>query len=56
MKKSLYAFLIILLSLAGANSWADKLDNNVKRASIETNDKTGNENFGGKQCASTREK
>lgn len=56
MKKSTYAILIILLSCIGANAWADKLDISVKKVSIETSDKTGNENFGGKQCASTRER
>lgn len=52
MKKSLYAILVVLLSSVGANSWADKIDHNVKRVTVETSDNTGNDNFGGKQCAS----
>lgn len=52
MKKSLYAILVIVLSTVGATSWADKLDHNVKKVTVETSDNTGNENFGGRQCAS----
>lgn len=52
MKKSLYAILVIVLSLLGANSWANMFDHNVQKSAIETTDNTGNENFGGRQCAS----
>lgn len=56
MKKSLYAILVILLSLAGANVLAAKLDQNVQKVVIESSDNTGNDNFGGRACGTKAEK
>lgn len=56
MKKSLYAIIVIILSSIGAHALASEFDINVKRASIETTDKTGNDNYGGKGCGTLREK
>lgn len=52
MKKSLSALLVVLLSAVGANALASKLDMAVHKVSIETNDKTGNDNAGGRACGS----
>ncbi len=50
VKKSLYAILVILLSIIGANAFAAKLDKNVQRVVVESNDNTGNDNHGSKAC------
>ncbi len=52
MKKSLYAVLVILLSLIGAHALASEFDLGVKRVSIVTNDQTSNGNDGGLGCGS----
>lgn len=52
MKKSLYAIIVIVLSAIGANALASMLDVSVHRVTVETNDKTGNDNMNGKSCGS----
>lgn len=60
MKKSLYALLVIFLSVVGANAFAAKIDINVKRVAVETDDQSSNQNGnsgeGGGRNMITREK
>lgn len=58
MKKSLYAILVIILSTMGASALASKLDMNVRKVSVESNDKGGTDNGRGKGTGNgvTREK
>lgn len=58
MKKSLYAIAVILFSAIGANALASKLDINVRKVSIETNDDGGSDNGRNRGVGngSTREK
>lgn len=60
MKKSLYALLVIFLSIMGANDLAAKIDINVKRIAVETDDQGSNQNGnsgdGGGRNMVTREK
>lgn len=60
MKKSLYALLVIFLSIMGANALAEKIDINVKRVAVETDDQgssqNGNNGNGGGRNMVTREK
>lgn len=44
MKKSLYAVIVVLLSLVGANALAAIMDFNVERVTVESIDGTGNTN------------
>lgn len=46
MKKSLNAFLVVLLSLLGANSLASVIDFNVHKSAVVTTDTTSNDNGG----------
>jgi len=50
VKKSLYAALVILLSVVGANALASILDLHVHKVATETSDKGGAANKGGKGC------
>ncbi len=59
MKKSLCAILVVILSALGANALAAKLDINVEKVTIETSDKSGNDNgagSGGVRNVITKEK
>lgn len=51
MKKSLYALIVVILSTIGAHALAEKVDMNVQKHVARTMDKTGNDNAGGKGCA-----
>lgn len=47
MKKSLYAIIVVILSALGASALAAKIDMNVEKVTIETSDKSGNDNGAG---------
>ena len=55
MKKSLYAIIVIILTLFRANAMAAKFDLNVERVANESQDNTGNDNAGNDNRV-TREK
>lgn len=55
MKKSLYAIIVVILSALGASALAAKIDMNVEKVTIETSDKSGNDNASEKNRV-TREK
>jgi hypothetical protein len=48
VKKSLNAFIVILLSFIGFNSIANAFDFNIQNNSISSMDRTGNDNHNSK--------
>lgn len=44
MKKSLSAIMVIILTTLGASALAAKLDINIKRVAVESQDSTASEN------------
>ena len=54
MKKSLYAVIVILLSLIGAKTLASHIDQNIHRVSIETSDTNGTTNGSGDSSGHNR--
>ena len=55
MKKSLSAIMVILLSFFGATTFAAKIDSNVKKNIIKTNDDSGGSNGRGGRNGITRD-
>ena len=55
MKKSLSAIVVIVLSFFGATAFAAKLDSNVKKNVIKTNDDSSGSNGRGGRNGITRD-